>query len=127
VHSDVGGGYPDPRLADIALLWMADRAAAHGLAFKPEWFRRTASPDRSCRETGEHVRPDALGTKHNSMRLFYWMMKPLDRRLEAAPDSDVASSARLRLATARAEYHPETLRDYLAEHPDRVTDVVEHP
>ena len=26
VHSDVGGGYPDPALAEIALLWMADRA-----------------------------------------------------------------------------------------------------
>lgn len=35
VHSDVGGGYPDrPRLADIPLLWMAEKAAATGLRFK---------------------------------------------------------------------------------------------
>jgi hypothetical protein len=106
---------------------MADRAAAHGLAFKREWFQRTASPDKDRRESGEDVRPDALGKKHNSMSLLYRAMKPLDRRLEGAPDSDVASSARLRLDTAGAKYHPKTLRDYLAEHPDRVTGVVESP
>ncbi len=127
VHSDVGGGYPDPRLADIALLWMVEQAMAHGLAFKSEWFRRTASPDKDRRESGEDVRPDALGEKHDSMSLLYRAMKPLDRRLEDAPDSTAASSARLRLDTAGARYHPKTLRDYLTEHPDRVTGVVESP
>ncbi|HKG40422.1 MAG TPA: DUF2235 domain-containing protein [Conexibacter sp.] len=127
VHSDVGGGYPDPRLADITLLWMVDRAAAHGLAFKPEWFQRTASPDKGRRESGEDVRPDALGVQHDSMTLFYRALKPFDRRLGDAPGSHVASSARLRLETASANYHPTTLRDYLEEHPDRVTDVVESP
>jgi hypothetical protein len=66
VHSDVGGGYPDPQLADITLLWMADRAAAYGLAFKPEWFQRTASPDKRRRESGQDVRPDTLGKKHSA-------------------------------------------------------------
>ena len=127
VHSDVGGGYPDPRLADVTLLWMVEQARAHGLAFKPDWFRRTASPDKARRETGEDVRPDALGKQHDSMSLLYRLMKPLDRRLGAVPDSRVASSARLRLETPGAEYHPETLTDYLAEHSDRVTAVVESP
>jgi hypothetical protein len=35
VHSDVGGGYDDPEwLANIPLLWMAEKAAAAGLIFK---------------------------------------------------------------------------------------------
>ncbi len=35
VHSDVGGGYPDqPRLADVPLNWMVEKAAATGLRFK---------------------------------------------------------------------------------------------
>lgn len=127
VHSDVGGGYPDPRLADIALLWMVNRAEVHQLAFKPGWFQRTSWPNNERRETGEDVRPDALGKKHNSMSLLYRAMKPLDRRLEGAPDSMVASSARLRLQTADAKYNPKTLRDYLAKHPDRVISVVESP
>jgi uncharacterized protein (DUF2235 family) len=127
VHSDVGGGYPDPRLADITLLWMADQAAAHELAFRPDWFQRTTSPNNKRRETGQDVRPDALGEKHNSMSLLYRAMKPLDRRLESAPESLVTSSARLRLQTADAKYNPKTLRDYLANHPDRVINVVESP
>ena len=31
-HSNVGGGYPDTGLSDIAFLWMAEKAAACGLA-----------------------------------------------------------------------------------------------
>ncbi|BDC51211.1 hypothetical protein F183_A35270 [Bryobacterales bacterium F-183] len=31
VHSDVGGGYTDPSLSNIALQWMAREAAEHGL------------------------------------------------------------------------------------------------
>jgi len=30
-HSNVGGGYPDARLSDLALEWMCQRAAACGL------------------------------------------------------------------------------------------------
>lgn len=127
VHSDVGGGYPDPGLADIALLWMVEQARAHDLVFKTDWFKRTASPDTARRETGEDVSPDALAKRHDSMSLLYRAMKPLDRRLEDAPDSTVASSARRRLETARAEYSPETLAEYLAKHPERVTGVVESP
>ena len=127
VHSDVGGGYLNPQLADITLLWMADRAAAHGLVFKPDWFHRTASPDKRRRETGEDVQPDALGPQNDSMKRFYRLLKPLDRRLEKAPGSTVASSARLRLQTGDPAYDPTTLTDYLAEHPDWVTPVVESP
>jgi uncharacterized protein (DUF2235 family) len=34
-HSDVGGGYPDRRLSDLALRWMQDRAAEAGLGLAP--------------------------------------------------------------------------------------------
>jgi uncharacterized protein (DUF2235 family) len=34
-HCDVGGGYPDRRLSDIALRWMQDRASAIGLGLNP--------------------------------------------------------------------------------------------
>jgi uncharacterized protein (DUF2235 family) len=35
-HCDVGGGYPERQLSDIALAWMMDQAAARGLALAPE-------------------------------------------------------------------------------------------
>jgi uncharacterized protein (DUF2235 family) len=34
-HCDVGGGYPDRRLADLPLRWMQDKAVALGLALQP--------------------------------------------------------------------------------------------
>ena len=34
-HCDVGGGYRDRRLSDVALRWMQDKAAAVGLALDP--------------------------------------------------------------------------------------------
>ena len=45
VHSDVGGGYPDPALAEIALLWMADRARECGLVLQADAF--PASPENA--------------------------------------------------------------------------------
>lgn len=35
-HSNVGGGYPDDRLAHVPLCWMIGEAAECGLVFKPE-------------------------------------------------------------------------------------------
>lgn len=34
-HADVGGGYPDRRLSDLALRWMQDRASGLGLSLTP--------------------------------------------------------------------------------------------
>jgi len=45
VHSDVGGGYPDPALAEIALLWMADRARERGLVLQAD--ASPASPENA--------------------------------------------------------------------------------
>lgn len=36
VHSNVGGGYPRTGLSDMALLWMLNKAAAHGLVLYPD-------------------------------------------------------------------------------------------
>ena len=39
-HCDVGGGYPDRRLADLPLRWMQDKAAALGLALEQKMEQR---------------------------------------------------------------------------------------
>ncbi len=51
-HADVGGGYPDRRLSDLALRWMQDRAADASLGVKPvslgaENFRGTLTDSYS--------------------------------------------------------------------------------
>jgi uncharacterized protein (DUF2235 family) len=119
VHSDVGGGYDDPALAEITLLWMVDRAAAAGLAFVPDRFVRPADPSKpELRHVGVQVAPDALGQIHNSRRGLYRIFRPYARPL-AADGGGVASSA-VRRRNERDDYDPKMLGEYLAEDPREV-------
>ena len=59
VHCDVGGGYRDPGLSEIPLLWMAEKARSCGLVFKPDHLvvdendrRRRSSQGRDTRSAG---------------------------------------------------------------------------
>ncbi|MCK9303796.1 MAG: DUF2235 domain-containing protein [Bacteroidales bacterium] len=45
VHSNVGGGYADKGLSDIALKWMIGCACKHGLEFKPSYIDANVKPD----------------------------------------------------------------------------------
>jgi uncharacterized protein (DUF2235 family) len=112
VHSDVGGGYSDPALAEIPLLWMVDRAGAAGLAFEPD---RLVSPagavDPELRHAGVQVDPDALGKIHKSLKSFYLLM-PRHRRPLAADGGWLASSAARRRREA-SDYAPPKLVEYM--------------
>ncbi len=45
VHSNVGGGYAESGLSDLAFLWMKERAAECGVAFDEEFVRAGVHPD----------------------------------------------------------------------------------
>ena len=96
VHSDVGGGYQDPALAEIALVWMVDRARDCGLAFDPNAFLPLPpSGAEKLQLTYRYVDPNALGHIHESRKGFYRLSRPFVRKLG---DSDrvheyVASTA----------------------------------
>jgi T6SS, Phospholipase effector Tle1-like, catalytic domain len=79
-HCNVGGGYYDSGLSDIAFMWMKDRAEECGLAFDHEYIWENISPNvlnelrdarigdfrllppylRSIRSSNETVDPSAL-------------------------------------------------------------------
>ncbi len=44
-HSNVGGGYADSGLSDIALDWMVQKAAALQLGFKEDYIKQSLKPD----------------------------------------------------------------------------------
>ena len=46
-HSDVGGGYPETHLSDIALDWMVEKAQVAGLAFDKEAIDALPAPVES--------------------------------------------------------------------------------
>ncbi len=62
VHSNVGGGYADSGLSDIAFLWMKENAASCDLAFNDAYVRDT-------------IRPNLQGVLRNSRTGFYRLMR----------------------------------------------------
>jgi uncharacterized protein (DUF2235 family) len=59
-HADVGGGYADTGLSDIALDWMMQKAEDHGLSFHPG-LRAALRPDPLARLHDEIARRPAWG------------------------------------------------------------------
>lgn len=79
VHSNIGGGYPDSGLSDIALNWMAGKAFDHGLHF-------TAGPpvgQGRARALAKWVAPGARpeGKLVDSRTGFYLLLPEHVRRL----------------------------------------------
>jgi hypothetical protein len=66
VHSDVGGGYPQTGLSDIALAWMTARATECGLALDFD-------------AVNIHLAPQPNGPMHDSMTWYYRMFGELVR------------------------------------------------
>jgi uncharacterized protein (DUF2235 family) len=119
VHCDVGGGYRDPTLSEIPLLWMAEKARGCGLAFKPgRLVIEPTDPGDERRRTGERVTPDPGGEKHDSRNRFYRLLPAYDRRLvgeggAAVDGGRLASSARTR-HDEDGGYRPPGLAEWLA-------------
>ncbi len=93
VHADVGGGYREPELAEIALLWLVNRARACGLAFKPDHFVSSNERiDQERRRLGADVAPNALGKMHESRKGLYLLL-PRYPRSVTDPDGSAMSLA----------------------------------
>jgi uncharacterized protein (DUF2235 family) len=82
VHCDIGGGYSDPSLSEIPLLWMAGKARDCGLAFRNDHLVVTgADLDPPSRRAGIEVAPDFAAAIRESRTRFYRLFRPYDRRL----------------------------------------------
>jgi uncharacterized protein (DUF2235 family) len=119
VHCDVGGGYRDPSLSELPLLWMAGKASERGLALKPDHLVvKQTGFDPAKRRAGIELAPDPRGELRNSRTRFYLLEPPYDRRLageERRPVDGgwVASSAQTR-HDEDAAYGPPGLSVWLA-------------
>ncbi len=103
VHCDVGGGYPQTGLSDIALRWMMDRAAECGLAFRP------GRPE---------LDQDALGVLHDSRTGAYTLLPPHYRPIGVQhPDSEYVAASAVERTQGDADYRPPNLMAYLRTDP----------
>ena len=116
-HCDIGGGYADTGLSDIALLWMAGKAKDCGLALDPGRLLEVDEPDDDQRRAGVHVAPRFSKPPDDSMTRFYRLLGVLDRRLSDKRETPVdglgvASSAARRRREV-AGYDPPGLGEYI--------------
>jgi len=94
VHSDVGGGYKETGLSDIALQWMIDHAYRHGLRVKLSAMKA--------------LKKNPLGTLHDS---FDGIWKAFGTRVRTiAKSAKVHGSTKKRVAKL-AGYKPTNLPD----------------
>lgn len=63
VHSNVGGGYPDEKLSDLALAWMVEKAVATGLAMNSSFLQTQIAPSPTGRYYESNVFPFSLAGK----------------------------------------------------------------
>jgi len=120
-HSDVGGGYTDSALADIALLWLADRARSAGLAFNADAFARTGAGDLKTRNAGRYVAPDPHGQLHDARSGFFRLLPRYDRRLGMTDDHESVASSAVDRHRKDNRYGPPGLTTYLGRPGHKIT------
>ena len=100
VHSDVGGGYDDNSLSDIALGWMIDRARTAGLEFDDGVMQ--AHP----------THPLPTGTMHDSMTVIYRIEGVLERPIGVDDPMQVLHPSVRARWDADKNYRPKNVHDY---------------
>ena len=105
VHSDVGGGYPDSALSDIALKWMLEKAQSCNLNFNPV-----------------EMHPDPLGKMHESMKGFYKLGNKLYRPIGLIIPNTGDTNEQIHPSVIErykqdVTYRPKNLVRYFEQHP----------
>lgn len=105
VHGDVGGGYKETGLSDIALDWIWSRAKTLGLAFDPNYRRK-------------FVHPDPLDKLHRSWKGIYWVKGRHHRPIGALPSEleSIHPSVQRRYEQ-KDDYRPRKLVEFLRKNP----------
>jgi uncharacterized protein (DUF2235 family) len=100
-HSDVGGGYPEHDLSDVALQWMLDRVRSAGLVLDDEVIQSRPLAGK------------VDGKLHDSKTGFYDLTKGIDRAIGLGGTQSIHQSAMDRWDRVPS-YRPRTLRDYFS-------------
>lgn len=97
-HSDVGGGYAEAGLSDIALEWMIAKARLAGLAFD------------DAAVAAHPIDPDPLGALHDSKTGLYRLTKGFDRPIGLAARAANEPESAARRDDPTQSPHPSVLR-----------------
>ncbi|MCK4329862.1 DUF2235 domain-containing protein [candidate division WOR-3 bacterium] len=114
VHGDVGGGYKDSSLSDIAFQWMREKAEYCGLTFNDEYI-------------GEEINQNALGQLHDSRTFFFKVTPKYIRPIGKVKlnEESIHPAAVNRYDKYKPPYRPDNLTEYLNT-PDHKVATVKH-
>jgi uncharacterized protein (DUF2235 family) len=103
-HSNVGGGYADDRLSDLALAWMYQKASACGLRLKP--FVANAN---DCRGAIHDSYKEFLGSLNF---LYRWFSFRFYRPINFGTCGQALDRSPVDRLEVDRNYHPKNLRRY---------------
>lgn len=100
VHSNIGGGYEDTGLSDLALGWLAQKAQKAGLCYYPDVV--------------EQIKGKPDGELRNSYTPLYWFWRPVWRTISLNDDThqSIDNSVAERVS-AFAHYRPRNLSQWI--------------
>jgi uncharacterized protein (DUF2235 family) len=105
VHCNVGGGYLDSELSDIAFLWMQEKAKACGLAFDQAYI-------------DAKIKPNSAGTLRDSKTGLFHLrsdfIRPIGQGGNAHEFVHSSALARMKNANIQPAYQPVNLKNFLA-------------
>ncbi|MBT8379277.1 MAG: DUF2235 domain-containing protein [Ignavibacteria bacterium] len=101
-HTNIGGGYVDAGLSDIAFLWMKSKAEECGLKFSEDYINRK-------------INPDSFGELRKSRKFFYRIFRKFERPIlkEENANEFIHFCALDRLNEITITYSPENLREVI--------------
>ena len=99
VHCNIGGGYKDKKLSDLALKWLMEKAIDVGLVF-----------DKNSKEY-ENIQGNYAGKLRNSRTPMYWFWLPVWRKIKAKKNTNevIDDSVYQRLADKKLNYKPRNI------------------
>jgi uncharacterized protein (DUF2235 family) len=117
-HGDVGGGYRNPSLSEIALMWMVDQATTHaGLGIRPGYFDVVPSaPLDRAREQGLAICPSHEGPITDTRKGMFGLLPAYLRPMldpSGVAHYRASSTARDRLDQDNPTYDAPNLERYL--------------
>ncbi|MBW8014842.1 MAG: DUF2235 domain-containing protein [Planctomycetes bacterium] len=99
VHSDVGGGYRECGLSDIALKWIVSKASESGLAFHKQYLAS--------------ITKDSKTKRHNSFTPKYYLTGKKLRTIGATNTDESLHPSVMRYFKLNKKYRPENLLKFL--------------
>ncbi len=103
VHSDVGGGYPEPvsGLSKLALKWIVDEAHAAGMEIDQKKYDEVVLGQPVAGRPAEYVPPSAAARIHESLHGLWWIAEVLPRRFKTWQDGQWTEKWRIPLGAHR--------------------------